>query len=787
MFFNSKKILGINARNLLYIRPYNNKKAIQFADNKLKTKYFLSVRGIPTAKVYNIIRNREELSKFDFNSLPDTFVLKPNSGYGGEGIIPIIGRKDGKFLKADNEIISHREMYDHTLDLLDGRFSISNLPDLAFFEHYILSHETLAKYSYRGLPDLRIVVHNLIPIMAMLRLPTKESGGKANLHQNAIGVGIDIATGETTHLIRRGKTINKIPGIEEFERIKIPYFDDILKMSSKIQLITNLGFLACDFAIDRVQGPVLLEINARAGLMVQVANLIPLRQRLEKVKGIKVSGPEHAVRIVKDIFGKRVERGIQNISGKYVIGIEETVEIILKNKNHRVKVLSNPGIERTVIDRDFAREIGLLIDENQSDIIHLKLAIDKARIQTAAQITNLGKNRKYKIILGRRDLTNFFIDPRKKEQKITLPKLNTEMLSVKPKSNIDFHYIDQQLTLINKQIKLINHLKPKNLLLEKEKFLQNTSYNPQFTYSQLDFNPYELKERLSNLKTDDSPLGILFNEKISELINKIDLLISICSDDFTTQSIRLYGFPTGSDLFECREKIKKIDFKNENKELEIYGYPQIKEEFQKVLESYKLENWEVKAKNDIISACVIGKNSKIYIKEDIELSEKRLKSLIVHEIETHVLSAENGRMQPYQLFHTGTAGYLTTQEGLAIYNVSKIIDNSYRYLLLVECISQGVHSSFSKLAENLLDRGLTKIQAFDVVAKVKRGVEDTSQPGVFTKDYIYFKGYKEIKNYVKSGGDIKKLYIGKINHADLDLISKIEGIKPPQYLPEWIK
>jgi len=105
----------------------------------------------------------------------------------------------------------------------------------------------------------------------------------------------------------------------------------------------------------------------------------------------------------------------------------------------------------------------------------------------------------------------------------------------------------------------------------------------------------------------------------------------------------------------------------------------------------------------------------------------------------------------------------------------------------VECISQGVHSSFSKLAENLLDRGLTKIQAFDVVAKVKRGVEDTSQPGVFTKDYIYFKGYKEIKNYVKSGGDIKKLYIGKINHADLDLISKIEGIKPPQYLPEWIK
>ncbi|HCY21111.1 TPA: hypothetical protein DIC40_04640 [Patescibacteria group bacterium] len=72
-------MLGNNARNLLYIKKFNDKKAIRLANNKLETKNFLSERGIPFAKTYGIISNRNELYDFDFSYLPKkTFVIKPN-------------------------------------------------------------------------------------------------------------------------------------------------------------------------------------------------------------------------------------------------------------------------------------------------------------------------------------------------------------------------------------------------------------------------------------------------------------------------------------------------------------------------------------------------------------------------------------------------------------------------------------------------------------------------------------------------------------------------------------
>ena len=42
----SRHILGINARNLLYIYPYNPTQAVLIADNKLLTKKVLKKAGI---------------------------------------------------------------------------------------------------------------------------------------------------------------------------------------------------------------------------------------------------------------------------------------------------------------------------------------------------------------------------------------------------------------------------------------------------------------------------------------------------------------------------------------------------------------------------------------------------------------------------------------------------------------------------------------------------------------------------------------------------------------------
>jgi hypothetical protein len=129
----------------------------------------------------------------------------------------------------------------------DSVFQERTIP---LFEQLIICDETLAKYAYKGLPDIRVVVHNLIPVMAMLRLPTKESDGKANLHLGAVGVGLDIGSGTATHIVHKNRIIDEVPGVGPIRGFKIPYWDEILLIASKAQLATNLGYMAIDLVLD---------------------------------------------------------------------------------------------------------------------------------------------------------------------------------------------------------------------------------------------------------------------------------------------------------------------------------------------------------------------------------------------------------------------------------------------------------------------------------------------------------------------------------------------------------
>src|SRR5476651_1861012 len=90
---NGSKLLGMNARNLDYIRPYNRKRAKNLADDKILSKRMLKKGGIPVPKLLAKIRTAEELENFDWSILPSTFALKPNRGYGGGGILSCMERK----------------------------------------------------------------------------------------------------------------------------------------------------------------------------------------------------------------------------------------------------------------------------------------------------------------------------------------------------------------------------------------------------------------------------------------------------------------------------------------------------------------------------------------------------------------------------------------------------------------------------------------------------------------------------------------------------------------------
>lgn len=793
MFLSNKGILGINARNLLYIRPYNRKKEINLADDKIKTKQFLATRDIPVPKLYGAIRTVQEIEKFDFNALPLKFVIKPTHGFGGEGIIPIVNKKDGYWIAAGGAKITKEEIKEHIRDILDGRYSISSVTDSAFFEQYIESDERVGKYSYEGLPDIRVVVHNLIPVMAMLRLPTKESKGKANLHQGAVGVGIDIARGEATHIAYKNKIIETLPdGLGSIRGVKIPYWDEILLIASKTQLITNLGYLAADIAIDKNTGPVILELNARAGLGVQIANLAPLRKRLERIEGLTVANPAKGVRIAKEMFGNTMEKQIANISGKEVVGAEEEVEIIQKNGTLRILAKINTGEERSVIDNETALKNGLLEDvtnyDDEKSTLKIKFALKNKRIQTIVDVDKI-PGKKYKMFIGKRDLQNFLVDTAIGDKK----QINIKPIKIEKDKHgftkINFFQVDQQMANIDNKIKLLYYLRPVNLEAEKNKFFENSYYNPQFEYPRLGFDSVEFTDKLNKIETDNSVLGKIFEAKKQELFDKMALLDSIDEDDFTNFSKKLFSAPNLEEFKECEKALKEIN--KIKPEETTYDSISSAEKFKEIFKKYGLKNWEAKIKENMVADCVAGKNNRLFIKANAKFTKQRMEALIVHEIETHILTAENGKAQPYEIFNRGMANYLITQEGLAMYNVEKQTNipfvKNLKASAHVIAIYTALYASFSEVYRKLLEYGLTKDEAFRSALKAKRGYSNTAKPGAFTKDYLYYKGYYEIKDFVEKGGDLRDLYIGKINVKDIDLIKKIPGIVGPKLLPVWLK
>ncbi|PJC27930.1 alpha-L-glutamate ligase-like protein, partial [Candidatus Shapirobacteria bacterium CG_4_9_14_0_2_um_filter_39_11] len=304
----TSSILGLNARNRLFL-SLNKKFGRRIADSKLLTKKILGKYGLPTPKLYAVFTNPGEVFDFPWETLPDNFVLKPSSGFGGEGIV-IVKKKAkwaGEWYLMDGSIINIGELRLRSLDILAGQYSLHNLPDKAFVEERIKIAKIFRKYAFQGTPDVRVIVFNKVPVMAMLRLPTAQSKGKANLHQGAIGVGIDLATGITTYGVVNGQWIKYIPGTKiKVNGLKLPFWDNILTLAIKTQeVIPKLGYLGVDIVIDEDRGPMVLELNARPGLEIQNANLAPLKKRLERVEGLEVRDAEHGVKIAKTLFAER--------------------------------------------------------------------------------------------------------------------------------------------------------------------------------------------------------------------------------------------------------------------------------------------------------------------------------------------------------------------------------------------------------------------------------------------------------------------------------------------------
>jgi alpha-L-glutamate ligase-like protein len=292
-------ILGMNRRNIGLIGTYNQRCNYSIADNKLATKSAALSRGIPVPELYSTVERQFQVRAVDKQiQTLSSFVIKPAQGSGGKGILVITGRDGDQFIKSSGALISISDVKRHISNILAGLHSLGGRNDVAMIEALIDFDPSLKGYSFEGVPDIRVIVFRGVPVMAMMRCATSASDGKANLHQGAVGVGIDIGSGQAVAAVLQGALIAEHPdtGIG-FDGLEVPYWSQVLNLAAGCASMAGLGYLGADIVLDRLRGPMLLELNARPGLAIQVANQAGLRHRLAQADEIANSTDDQEQKI----------------------------------------------------------------------------------------------------------------------------------------------------------------------------------------------------------------------------------------------------------------------------------------------------------------------------------------------------------------------------------------------------------------------------------------------------------------------------------------------------------
>ncbi len=279
-------ILGMNGRNVEFIAQYNPRKFYPLVDDKLLTKGLATKANIAVPELYAVIEMEHQVVKLEQILAPySSFVIKPAQGSGGDGIIVIMGRRGDSYKRSDGVLMHLDEIKHHVSNILSGMYSLGGHPDKAMVEYRVEFDPLFREISYQGVPDIRVIVFQGYPVMSMVRLPTRMSSGKANLHQGAVGVGVNISSGQTQFGVWQNHVVEHhtdtgypVSGLD------IPGWEQLLTISAGCYELTGLGYIGVDLVLDGNKGPLMLELNARPGLAIQIANRAGLAPRLDLVK-----------------------------------------------------------------------------------------------------------------------------------------------------------------------------------------------------------------------------------------------------------------------------------------------------------------------------------------------------------------------------------------------------------------------------------------------------------------------------------------------------------------------
>jgi len=309
----ARGVMGINQRNADYVLKYNERRFYPLVDDKIITKHNALQVGISVPPLYGVIETEQEIKHLPeiLDSRHD-FVIKPAQGAGGDGILVIGGKLGQDYKTTSGRRVSLAELQYQLSSILTGLYSLGGHRDRALIEYRVTPDNIFRSISFDGVPDIRIIVLMGYPLMAMLRLPTRMSDGKANLHQGAIGVGVDLSSGLTLRGTWLNDKITHHPDTgNAVDGVQLPSWERFMQLAASCHELCHLGYIGVDMVLDQEHGPMLLELNARPGLNIQIANDCGLALRTRAIEAhieqLKAQGvqetPEQRVTFSQNLFG----------------------------------------------------------------------------------------------------------------------------------------------------------------------------------------------------------------------------------------------------------------------------------------------------------------------------------------------------------------------------------------------------------------------------------------------------------------------------------------------------
>ncbi len=804
----------MNALILIYLKRFHPEKAVRLAVNKIDTKEFLSQRWIPVPQTYDEIRSRQELYEYDFSTVAaakgDGFMLKPVKGSRGRGIYrvkliddpnitfeaPEASMLESMFMRhspyADqlyqvgDKILNDTTLRRYLVDTLDGKNSINPIDgDTIMLEEILVPGSGFEQYCKYGLADIRVIVFNLIPIAAMLRVPTEQSDGKANLDRGGLGMWVEVATGKIYAMYQNGKIYKKkFPAqYAQFQNQYLSYWDDILSYSSKIQYFANLGYLALDRVITE-DGPKLLEINARAGLKFQIASMLPIRNRLDKIADLKVTTPEKGVEIAQSLF---TEQKAQVVNASKIVYLSQHGRL-------KIKWTEKTIATDVIVEVDLKKKRNYVSKHLMKRMTELKMSSTQLELTTQGirldwlERRPLEGNEKNKIVLGSEAVADFYVKP--------INKIKTSFQIIAPgrlqKSEVDqLHILDEKLDRLSKILNTSHILKPVNFLEQLDLFITNQgNYNPIFKYRRpADAKLDEVKDQLDRLEEKyfwhnglQSDFAKLFAEKIAELRKKVSLITAYKyqrMDDILAANKAIYGDLDADLLAASQEKIFAATPNNRKDLWPVLSLWEIRECVLNYLKKKGFKWVKVDFDSDGFGRMTVirGKSISIRISNKAWFREKELLATLAHEIDVHVTRYLAWVKSGWSLLKNWTADYIKDDEGLAIMASEWVLPDEYekrgmyqKYWLLGQAANRNF-AQLAMMASTLTTKSM--IGVFKWVLRVKKWIIDTSiiNPwAIHYKDKIYLDGYMKMQKRIADGGDKEDLMIGKIKTQDLKFI-----------------